>query len=146
MTTSNRGIHIHSYLTFNPSTNMWLHAYVHPPHPRSVHHGMLCGGLGFGFGFNLQACDTFKTSILGYFTNAGAVDDAVLAPAQHECPGCHGNDCDTVEDDDGDYYGYNDGSDGGGVEDSGVRIKAVVDSMSDAGKCVQSVRTLSPTT
>jgi len=79
-----------------------------------------------------MACDTFKTSILGYFTNAGAVDDAVLAPAQHECPGCHGNDCDTVEDDDGDYYGYNDGSDGGGVEDSGVRIKAVVDSMSDA--------------
>lgn len=53
----------------------------------------------------MQACDTFGTSVLGYFRNRGAVDDPILAPEHHACPGCYDTTC--TDDDDGGYgYGY----------------------------------------
>lgn len=103
-----------------------------------------------------MACDTFGTSVLGYFRNRGAVDDPILAPEHHTCPGCYDSTC--TDDDDG--YGYSDevlpererkttdredsgeGSGDGKVvgsiganpfdlEGAGNQIKAVVDGMTE---------------
>lgn len=78
-------------------------------------------------------CDTFGTSVLGYFKNAGAVDDVALAPAQHSCPTCYNAECDTIDDDDDDgTRGYGRARSARFTErEDGMSIKAVVDGMTD---------------